>query len=35
MECLSNNPNIQFNIGDKVYVLVPNGDFSKQKLLLV
>ena len=32
MEAYSNNPNIQFNIGDRVYILVPNGDFSKQKI---
>lgn len=34
MEVHSNNPNIQFNLGDKVFVLVPNGDFSKQKIII-
>ena len=30
----ASNPNIEFNIGDKVYVLVPEGDFSKQKIII-
>lgn len=30
----TSNFNIHFNIGDKVYVLVPNGDFAKHKLIL-
>ena len=34
MDVYANNPNIQFNIGDKVYVLIPNGDFSKQKVII-
>ena len=34
MEVYANNPNVQFNIGDKVYVLIPNGDFSKQKIII-
>ena len=34
LDVYANNANIQFNIGDKVYVLVPNGDFSKQKIII-
>lgn len=30
----SSNPNIEFNIDDKVYVLIPEGDFSKQKIII-
>lgn len=30
----SSNSNIEYNIGDKVYVLIPNGDFSKQKVII-
>lgn len=34
LDVYANNSNIQFNIGDKVYVLIPNGDFSKQKIII-
>lgn len=27
-------PNVQYKIGDKVYILVPDGDFSKQKVII-
>lgn len=30
----ASNPNIAFNVNDKVYVLIPNGDFSKQKVIV-
>lgn len=30
----ANTPNVQYTQGDKVYVLVPNGDFSKEKIII-
>lgn len=27
-------PNVQYKVGDKVYILVPDGDFSKQKVII-
>lgn len=30
----ANNPNIAYTIDDKVYVIVPNGDFTKEKFIL-
>lgn len=30
----ASNPSIEYNIGDKIYVLIPEGDFSKQKIIL-
>ncbi|MBR2245605.1 MAG: hypothetical protein IJ880_01040, partial [Bacilli bacterium] len=33
IECYANN-NMSYLVGDNVYVLVPNGDFSKNKIIL-
>ena len=30
----SNDKNIKYNNGDKVYILVPNGDFGKRKIII-
>ncbi len=29
----ANNANITYSVGDKVYVLVPDGDFTKEKII--
>lgn len=28
------NSNIQYSVGDLVYILIPNGDFSKEKIIV-
>lgn len=30
----ANNQSVQYSAGDKVYVLVPNGDFTKEKIII-
>lgn len=30
----ANNQSVQYSAGDKVYVLVPNGDFTKEKMII-
>ena len=33
-EAHTNNQSVQYSVNDKVYVLIPNGDFTKTKIII-